>query len=770
MATNNSKIDQLHGNLPKHLNSENNPNWKAVVEAIGQSDEEIAQLVSEVRKQFFVKTASRPYLDRLGANSRISRPRLVGMDDASFREYIPVLSYQPKQVKLIIDKLLDVFFFKESTTAFITSQTAEPYSLNDGWELMWTVDQIHQERVVFKASDFTNINNIDADELVASINRQTKYSYATAYYDSLTKQTYIRMFVNTIGSKGSIQMVGGRADIALKFNGFIDTAGNGNNTEWTVTKIGDEVQFQHTDGVAPGLDQVQEGDIVILDIPNNKGSFVITNIDLSNNSFKFINLFGTPGTYVQTSANESKFIRPNKYTAYVNPRRAMTWETTPGEFIVEMPTSPPIVKRSLKGSIHLNGAFSLMSNRDSDSSLSVENAFQFPESGSFYLEAVSEIKTRILTGSENTIITEKFNGRLISDLEKYTYTSRVALATSGNLTEGVAQITNLGSVAGLVVGQQVLMDGVPPYARVTAISGNIANISFPATTTSVGTAVKFLGNTLTGITPSLPKLSDLNEFTLTSLSRSGNVVTGVTASAHGYGPGEQVIITGASGGPGGWDGSFVLASASGTTFTYTQLGATGGATTAGSARVERVGMSNTGSKVIITNAISNQVSRITGAYIWDLAAPFVLASNQGDTTELIQAGKTKTIINLGPNDLPNQEGFLIFDYGQNNQEGPIRYLYKPTNNTLAIDPSYTFKHTHTSGSTFVLVNYKGPHVMSGRGIEYAPYITDPSEARVIFEELVNSVKSAGIFVNFLVRYPEQLYATLDVYNSGIDPG
>ncbi len=62
------------------------------------------------------------------------------------------------------------------------------------------------------------------------------------------------------------------------------------------------------------------------------------------------------------------------------------------------------------------------------------------------------------------------------------------------------------------------------------------------------------------------------------------------------------------------------------------------------------------------------------------------------------------------------------------------------------------------------ISHKGPHIMSVNGAEYAPYLTDPSEARIILEELIKSVKSAGIFINFLIRYPEQLYGILDVYN------
>ncbi len=834
---NRNKIDQIHDLLPKHLNSKTNVNWRALVDALGEQDQNTADLVSEVRKQFFVKTASRPYLDRLAANNKIARPRLVGMDDPSFRQYIPVLSYQPKQVKLIIDQLLDIFFFKESTTAFITSSNFQPYALANGWELELYVDEQFTDRIIFNISDFTDINNASADEIVAAINRQTKYSYATAYYDSITKNTFIRMFTNTVGSKGSLRILGGRANITLRFNGFLTDAGNGVNTQWTVTKVGDQATFTNTGGANPNVEKLQEDDIVIIDIPGNKGSFVITNVDLVTSSFTFTNLFATPGVFTNSSANDVKFIRPQKFVAYLNPRRAMTWETSPGEITVEMPTSPPVVKRSLEGSAHVNGAFSQMSNRNSNTSIDVIDAFQFPESGSFWFEKVEEISERILTPTENVIVSKKLNTRLQYKTDRYEYASRVSLNTTGDIVAGNSQIINMGSVTGLAIGHQVIHPAFPAYTRITSIVGLQVNTSFPATVDGVAEPIKFLGNTLSGITPNLPIAAGLNEFTLTSLTRSSNIVTGTTSSPHNYLVGDTVVISGSSGiqvaattanttlgsniltsvasmsgvapgivvaGPGIPVGSLVVSntattitlnsimtatavtqaitlsenlnlgaiitSIAPTTFTYMKLGTNGIAATAGIARVERIGLSNTGSKVILTDAVSNQVSRITGAYIWDQAATFVLSSNTAEINDGIQAGKIVRLLSTSVNEMSADGGFLIFDYGRNTQEGPVRYLYKPTNNTIALDPSYTFKYNHAVGSPIVAISRKGPHQMSGKASEYPAYVTDPSEARFILQDLIRSVKSAGIFVNFLVRYPEQLYATLDVYSSGVDPG
>jgi hypothetical protein len=831
MADDKNKIDRLHDLMPSHLNTKTNENWSAILGAIGEADQRTADLIAAVRQQFFVKTANRPYLDILAANNKIARPPLVGMDDPSMRQYVPVLSYKPKQVKLIIDDLLDIFFFKESTTAYTTSANTANFYLEDGWELIYTIDENFSELVKFTANDFTDISSVTANELVAAINRQTKYSYATTFYDSITKSEYIKIFTNTVGSKGSIRIVGGRANVSLRFPGFISTAGNGSNTQWSVAKVGDSTSFEFIGGTSPSLDQVIAGDIVIIDIPGNIGSYEIREVDVAANTIRFTNLFSTPGVFTQTTANDVKFIRPIKVVAYTNPLRAITWETKSGEIVVEMPSSPPVVKRSLKGSWHLNGEFSIMANRNSDSSMLLTDATNFPNSGTFFIEAIEETQVKWSTPDEVTLASQTNNTRLHFRPIKYSYTSRTALTTTGNIVEGSSQITNLASVIGLAVGQDIVMEGVPPYAKVESISGDIANITAPATESAVSRSVSFLGNELTGITPALPAAAGLNEFNNSSLVRTSNIVTVTTSTAHTYSAGETVVIDDCSGilaastsgdiltgsnqitnvadmtgvaigqiiDMTGFpfrtkitdvsgntitvnklstatsvgelvdiledvNGPSQIISATGSTFTFLKLGTDGAAATPGVARVERSGLANSGSKIILTSATDNLTTRISGAYIWDQAAPFVLSSDTATIGANIQAGKIVRLITIGPNNLPADGGQIVFDYGLNTQEGPVRYLYKPTANTIALDPSYVFQKNHALGSSLTRILKNGPHIMSTRGDEYPPYITNPSDARFILQDLIRSVKSAGIFVDFLIRYPEQFYATLDVYD------
>lgn len=714
MVANRNKTDQIHDQMPALTRSKQNKNWKALISALGEQDQLLATLIEEVRKQFFVRTASRPYLDRLGVNVSVDRPRFIGMDDVTLRKYIPILSYQPKQVKLIIDQLLDIFFFKESTTAFTETTNFEPFVLKDGWTLDYKVDGEQTEKIKFEADDFSNISAATAKEIVSAINKQATHSFAIVFENSITDKKTIKIFTNTVGSKGSIEILGGLANTDLKFEGFITDAGNGNNTQWTVTKAGDTMTFKHTAGNSPGLEFVRKDDVVMIDLPGNQGSFIVDEVVVAENKIVFNNLFGTAGTFTQTSDKQVKFMRPDKAVVYTERNRAITWETQPGQITVEMPASPPVVRRSLRGSAHINGITSVMSNRDSDTSLTLEDASDFPTSGGYFvIQQQNEIQTKIKTVSEDTTTTKNTESRLIGSHERYKYTGKS-------------------------------------------------------------------GNTLTGITPNLPPTASNNTFNIATIVRdTSNIMTVTTSAAHNFKVGEWVVIedsTPTAAGPpnlvmdvtsnGTWEITEVVNT---TTFKVFSFGDQGTAT-GGTARVERFALSNNGSVIMLTSSQPESTTKLKGPYVWDLNAAFVLASKLGTISEEIKAGQVFKTLTIGTNNLPNSDGQLIFDFGTDLQEGPVRYLYKPSDNTLALDPAYVFQNNHAVGSSVTLINQRGAHAMSGKGTEYPPYVTDPAVAREIFQELVLKVKSVGIFVEFLVRYPVQLYSTVDVYRSGNDPG
>ena len=708
MTQQKGKIDNLHDQMPAIFNTRDNVVWKALIESIGEQDQETMDLVESVRDQFFIKTATRPYIDRLGAASLVQRPKFVGMGDPAFRQFIPIMSYNPKQVKLVLDKLIDLFFFKESTTSFIASSQSEPFNIQDGWELEYSIDNFTTERVEFRDEEFTNISAATANEVVAAINRQVTNSYAIAFEDSISKLTFIRIFTKTIGTKGSVEITGGKANIGLQFEGFNNLAGQGSNTEWQVTKIGDTATLQYTGiGDSPSIEQLQVGDIVIITRPGNDGSFIIKTVDATNNKITYTNLFATPETFTQSISDDVKFMTPVKARVYLKDRRAVVWEVRGGEVVVEMPPSPPVVKRNRKGAAHINGIDSSVFSIVDSSTLQLVKFEDFPETGGKFLYIpVNEIQTFFPTTNETT--TFQFNSKLTSDMPTYTYTARV-------------------------------------------------------------------GNELQGITPDLPIGSDTNTFSLVSADRdASNILTVTTTAAHNYSVGEYAIIDGATQGPeiglstnGAWLITSIIDSTSFECYSFS--GPFGAKTsTGGTSRVERIGASLSDGRVLLTTAQLD--SKKIGPYLWDENADFVISDQTTNLTVEIEVGSTQRSIQVETNDIPDEQGQLIFDFGTEKQEGPVRYFYKPNSTSLALDPSYVFKFQHDVGSGVTKIVKRGGIIFDSKGSEIAPYITDPSSAREVLEELLQELKSVGIFINFLIRYPEFFYATIDTYRSGVDPG
>lgn len=707
MADKKDRIDNLHDQMPAVFDTRVNETWKAIIEAMGDADQDTLDLIEGVRQQFFIKTASRPYIDRLGTANLVQRPRFVGMEDTDFRKFIPVMSYEPKQVKIVLDKLLDLFFFQESTTSFIASSQSQPFNLIDGWELEYEVDSFYEERIEFKASEFTDISNATANEVVAAINRQVTNSFAIAFEDSLTKLINIRIFTNTIGSKGSVEITGGRANIGLQFEGYNTEAGQGVASEYEITKVGDTASMRYTgSGGSPSFDKLQIGDVVMIDRPGNEGSFVLTAVDPVTDTIQYKNLFATEETFNQSPIEDVKFFTPFKANVYLKDRKAAVWEVRPGEIVVEMPPSPPVVKRKRTGSAHINGTDVSVTNTISRTEIEVQDTSSFPDSGRFFFVPKNEIQTYFPNEMDTTI--HSFNSKLSSCLPVYTYASKN-------------------------------------------------------------------GNILEGISPELPVLAGIGERDIVTANRdSNNIITCVTVTEHDYEVGNTAVIGDAVQGAGtgadtngGWKITEIVDD-----FTfkcYSFSGPLGYRESAGgTVRVERIGVSNTESRVILSTAIE-QPDRL-GPYMWDENSDFVLSSLTANLLEEIKAGTTQRNIQVEANDIPDEEGRLIFDFGTEKQEGPVRYFFKPSENALAIDPSYVFKYTHDVGSSTTMIRRRGGIRFGGLGTEFGAYITDPAAARIVLQELMEEVKSVGIFINFLIRYPEYFYATVDVYKSGVDPG
>ena len=757
-----TKVDRIFDLLPKHLGAREDQKWSALIEAIGAEDERLAKLAEEVRKQFFVKTASRPYIDRLAANNNLLRPRFVGMSDTDFRRFIPVLTYQPKQVRQVVDDMLDIFFSKEATTAFLSSGVYEPFALQDSWSLEILVDNVHREYIVFRGSDFTNIAAATADEVTAAYNRQAKHSYAVSFYDSITKNTFIRFFSKTIGTQGAMDITGGLANIAFELNGFLSDLGTGSNTQWVVSKVGNTTTFTYNAGALPGIEALLPGDIFFCDITDNRGSFVITSVDIRLKKFTFENILSKVGTYTQNTPKQAKWMRPVHVTSFSVNKRALSWETGVNSLSVEMPVTPPIVNRPLKGGFHINGELISVTAVDSSTSLTVNSIENLPSSGYFVIEPIEAITAKLTGGDTDLVLTSTSNGRIISNFTRYHYAG-----ISGNTLTGITpdlpstSALNELSMSSIVKNNNVITctvnnDFAPGDVVFITNSGGIPILSTTGSLTTGSQTISSIGS-LTGVSPgqlitgtgipSGAKILQIINATTILISKAAT-----TTASQGIVFSEDV------------NGPFQVITANSSSFTIYQNGTNGtNNTSPGNVSKEYLQLAPSGFRILVTTANSADTTGIKGPYIWQSDAPFTLSADTSTTSTNIVAGKSYKLLQLESNSIPEGPGYLIFDYGQSNQEGPVKYLYKATENVVVLDPSYTFQQFHSAGASVVRISKMGPHIPTGHGKEYPPYVTNPPDARQRLQDLISAVTSAGIFIDFIIRYPNQLYGTLSVY-------
>lgn len=687
------KIKNIQDNLlPAIFNARQNRNWKALIEAIGQNDESVAFLIEQVKNEVFLKTSSGIYLERNGSNFGVPKPEGVAISDEKYREYVPIMSYYPKQIASTIGKLLQLFFSEEYTNAYIETLNSAPYNLSDGYDLSYVVDNYKQEHVIFESNDFLDITNATAEEVVAVINRSVKHSFANVIEDNINKgNKYIRIYTNTIGREGFIEINGGVSNIFMHFEGFNVNAGNGTDTEWNITKVGDLMKYKYIGNMTPDLYKVEAGDLIASIIPGNMGCFEIERVDLGDQSVFFRNPFGTAiVSYTQSSSNEVKFIKPYRSNVYKRLTRALMWEINPNEFKIEIPTSPSIMNKKLQGAIHLNGMASKVDNIPSNTTLELNNIDGWENTGTFTAEWVVKIPNQYVTATGS-----------VEEDPTLTKTKR----------------------------------------------------SFKETIYSYN---GIIGNILQNISPNLPDESKSLNYAIVSGVRSSYSVTlELSSPPNDISIGDQICVAGS----GALDGTFTVSNILTTPdrILYTDYRAND-STTSGYVLMDVPGLDASGH--IIYQRSASSVDTFLGAYIYDTTYPYTLRSEEDSLQLSVGLGeKTKIIKTSGLGSLPNNEGYLVFEYGTDKEEGPVKYFYI-SGDTIFIDSTYEFQHSHGVGAIINLCQFETQKIRSN---DYATYITDPSVAVLAFINAVKELKAAGIGSEFIIRHPNQYYEGYNIY-------
>src|SRR5665213_1075267 len=158
-----------------------------------------------VNDQLFIATASGTYLDERLAQYGITRPPNVGLSDDIFSQ-IGIQVKNRKQVRDLINNLLDIMFGDEFTTANDSSAAFEPYALADGDTLNINFDENHTSNIVFKTAEFSSIAAATAQEVADAITTSIRNAgqTGTAIAKNDGNGNYVEIFSDTIGASSSV--------------------------------------------------------------------------------------------------------------------------------------------------------------------------------------------------------------------------------------------------------------------------------------------------------------------------------------------------------------------------------------------------------------------------------------------------------------------------------------------------------------------------------------------------------------------------------------
>ena len=130
----------------------------------------------------------------------------------------------------------------------------------------------------------------------------------------------------------------------------------------------------------------------------------------------------------------------------------------------------------------------------------------------------------------------------------------------------------------------------------------------------------------------------------------------------------------------------------------------------------------------------------------------------GATT--LAAGRVFPRVNVDAdtNNLPDESGFAVIGFGSDTQEPAlIRYRGKASSEIIELDPSFVFTKNQPAGTYINIVSSPTPFLPDRIGSDYPIYLTSSTEARIVVQNILQSLAAAGVVVTFVVLAPEYKY-------------
>lgn len=143
---------------------------------------------------------------------------------------------------------------------------------------------------------------------------------------------------------------------------------------------------------------------------------------------------------------------------------------------------------------------------------------------------------------------------------------------------------------------------------------------------------------------------------------------------------------------------------------------------------------------------------VTGCYLYDLDS-YVLTETSSMLNTQIYANSNNIIIDVISTSNFPASGYLVFDFGFDNEETIVPYVAVLNASQLQIDPDYVFSQSHALNSDVTVLENNEKYTVSNDGNDLGVYLTDVANARQNFVDNLIKIKSAGIFLEQNILYP-----------------
>ena len=719
-----------------------NPIINALLFGFALGDQEVSEALQETKASLFVKTAENQFLDVLGSSFGVARPANLGLPDRAFRELIPPLSLQAKQVRTSFYNAMDAFWGPEFSRANIgTDQVGmfDTFGLESGDILTFQVDNRDPQQIVIRDADLITQGAMTINELSALLTVNLTGVTVEIIRDPINDRQFIRLLTTTPGLRGSIQFSSDRADemFTVSFGRQLTAP----NTSTPNTPFDPSTQIAINGDFRTG--PIEVGDSLLIDsidsgigIPAARFTRTVLAIGevLLDGGFgpativtigphPTLDLTGAEvESYTRDVINPDPMIFPlEKAELLKQAQRTVIYEIRPNELTIEIPAFIPSLSRGLRGSEHLHNG-----------------------------PLLAEIKGR----------TESVNYRLPVDVVNQNITlpggvisNNFTIQDNGTLTWLSINnpSTNIFDLVGTVPTDQDV-DVYKPIIRHTKTQ-SVDFSSEPVVISGFDTTAKLL-------IISSASMNQLPEI---------------------FGNGDRLIID---------DSNFSPLTivdffrSGGNLHIIVEEDIVGFQAMTNITAIERVENTDFPIFIRIVNDIANVENRDiwVGSFLYDpngLESSFTITGQSaqiiGDTTtggSGLTAGEVhpRITVDSGNNTLPETSGLAVVGFGSESQEQAlVIYRGRANQSVIEVDPSFVFTNTHEAGTFINIVSAASPFVPDRQGDAYPVYLTSSTNAREIILEILRTLSAAGVFINFVILAPEYKYLVDNPYLITDDP-